>query len=191
MFEKLKVVKERRQWTPYTLSNPIVQSALYRQYAGLILNISTHSTKPKRFPNILLILADDLGYADLSVPPFNKADSSSDLDSACSDGGILTPNLEKMTFDGMILTNFHSASPVCSPSRVAIMTSLYPWRLNAMNAFELGQVLSQRHGFLPQVLTTPEIFREAGYYTAHSGMHIGFNLYITLLKRFIFHLCFN
>ena len=43
-------------------------------------------------------------------------------------------------------------------------------RLNALNAFELGQDLSQRNGYLPQVITGPEILRGAGYYTAHSGI---------------------
>ena len=103
------------------------------------------------------------------MPPFNKA---ADFHFPCSDGGMITPNLERMAANGMILTNFHSASPVCSPSRVAIMTSLFPWRMNAMNAFELGRDLSQRNGFLPQIPTTPELFREAGYYTAHSGIVI-------------------
>ena len=43
-------------------------------------------------------------------------------------------------------------------------------RLNALNAFELGQDLSQRNGYLPQIITGPEILRGAGYYTAHSGI---------------------
>jgi len=54
---------------------------------------------------------------------------------------------------GMTMSNFHSAAPVCSPARAAIMTSLYSWRLGALNAFELGQDLSQRNGFLAQIPT--------------------------------------
>jgi N-acetylgalactosamine-6-sulfatase len=123
----------------------------------------------KKFPNILFIMADDLGYGDLSVPPF-LSNNYVPKNFPCTEGGILTPNLEKMAKKGMIMSNFHSASPVCSPSRVAVMTGLYPWRLDALNAFELGQTdLSQRNGFLPQIPTGAEIFREAGYYTAHSG----------------------
>ena len=96
-----------------------------------------------------------MGYGDTSLSPFTTTAQSIDPYLAknfpCTEGGILTPNLARMAANGLTLTNFHSASPVCSPSRVAIMTGLYPWRLNAMNAFELGQIMSQRNGFLPQV----------------------------------------
>jgi arylsulfatase A-like enzyme len=54
------------------------------------------------------------------------------------------------------------------------MTGVSPWRLGALNAFELGQDLSQRNGFLPQVTTIAEILRENGYYTFLSGKwHLG------------------
>jgi arylsulfatase A len=81
----------------------------------------------------------------------------------------MTPNLEKMAAKGIRLTNFHAASPTCSPSRVAMLTGLFPYRLGAVNAFELGTVLSQRNGHLPQAKTLPAMLREAGYYTGHAG----------------------
>jgi hypothetical protein len=58
----------------------------------------------KKKPNIIVILADDLGYSDTSVYPFDGA-------------GILTPNLEKMALNGAIMTNFHTAAATCTPSR--------------------------------------------------------------------------
>lgn len=158
MEEKIRIIKSRRHWEPFDVSSSFVQN---------ILSKSSYSNRP----NVLLLLADDLGYGDLSVPPFW---TPPDDRWPCSEGGVLTPHLERMAANGMVLTNFHSASPVCSPSRVAVMTSLYPWRLDAMNAFELGRDMSQRNGFLPQVPTLVEVLRESGYFTGHSGKwHLG------------------
>ena len=153
MNSKLEVIAERR---------------------GEKLNWETSAANQTRTqPNILMILVDDLGFGDLSVGPFvgspanqnaapgimginsPKDKERKDINKAtwpCNDqGGILTPHLEKMAKEGVIMSNFHAASPVCSPSRVAITTGVYPWRLGALNAFELGKEMSQRNGFLPQV----------------------------------------
>lgn len=65
-------------------------------------------------PNVLLILADDLGYGDLSVKPFTGH-------------GIKTPQLERMASSGIKMTNFHVAAPICTPSRASILTGLFPW----------------------------------------------------------------
>lgn len=82
----------------------------------LLLVSRTSSTKR---PNIIFILADDLGYGDLGWKPFN-----SDMMR-----NVKTPHLQRLAKRGMILTNFHVAAPVCSPSRASIMTGLFPWRL--------------------------------------------------------------
>ena len=73
----------------------------------------------KTHPNVILILADDLGYGDLGFAPFD-----SDLMRA-----VETPNLKRLAKQGKVFTNFHAGSPICSPSRVAIMTGLFPWRV--------------------------------------------------------------
>jgi len=171
MINKINTIKQNRSWLSWDNSNP-----------KYIKSLKDNNNNDNR-PNILFILADDLGYGDLSVDPFifnsnsnNKSQHYFDPNYPC-DGNtnIFTPNLERMALKGTILTNFHSASPVCSPSRVSIMTSLFPFRINALNAFELGNFdLTQRNGYLPQFPTGPEIFRGAGYYTAHSGKwHMG------------------
>jgi len=176
MNEKIKKFKDRRGWVDWNMNRKEVKAAL-SEYQLI------HGSKKR--PNILFMFADDLGYGDTSVKPFYRSPrgpgnhtKESWLDDGdewpCDEGGHLTPNLEMMAANGAILTNMHSASPVCSPSRVSVLTSLFPWRLNAMNAFELGQDLTQRNNYLPQVVTGPEIFRGAGYYTVHSGKwHLG------------------
>ncbi len=186
MNKKIALIKQRRKQTPWNKMNFEVANILKSQQNSSI----------GRPPNILMILADDLGFGDLSVFPFISKPFDSgpqngikglkhDLDRDRTDinwhtwpctggGGILTPNLERMAANGVVMSNFHSASPVCSPSRVAVLTGLFPWRLGALNAFELGQQLSQRNGFLPQIPTGPEILRQHGYFTGHSGKwHLG------------------
>jgi arylsulfatase A-like enzyme len=72
----------------------------------------------KTRPNIVFILADDLGYFDLGCygNPFNK-----------------TPVIDRLAKEGMKFTQAYSASPVCSPSRAAILTAQHPARLHLTN----------------------------------------------------------
>jgi arylsulfatase A-like enzyme len=112
--------------------------------------------------NILMILADDLGYGDLSVRQFSHA-------------GIKTPNLEKMAAKGTVLTNFHTAAATCSPTRASILTGMFPWRLGLRAVYEYGvKYKSNRDDWLPQVPTSAMVFKENDYFTGHSGKwHLG------------------
>jgi arylsulfatase A-like enzyme len=112
--------------------------------------------------NILLILADDLGYGDLSVPQFSYS-------------GIKTPNLEKMAAKGTVLTNYHTAAATCTPTRASILTGMYPWRLGLRAVYEYGEKYkSNRDDWLPQVPTSAMAFRDNNYFTGHSGKwHLG------------------
>ena len=65
-------------------------------------------------PNVVYLLADDLGYGDISCLNPN--------------GKIPTPNIDNIAKEGMIFTDAHSAAAVCTPSRYAILTGRYPWR---------------------------------------------------------------
>lgn len=110
------------------------------------------------FPNILMILADDLGYGDLSVYPFKGQ-------------GILTPELEKMAKESVIMTNFHVAAPVCTPSRASILTGLFPWRVGIYSIYGSGPQAEEHLSVVPTVTMA---FLEAGYHTAHVGKwHLG------------------
>ena len=81
----------------------------------LLLTVWTaFAQKNKQSPNIVYILADDLGYGDVSV--YNPT------------GKISTPNIDKLASQGMRFTDAHSPSSVCTPTRYSLMTGRYPWR---------------------------------------------------------------
>ena len=150
-----------------TRTNPklTIMVLTYILLAQLVVIIATVNAAVSRGtrPNILLILADDLGYGDLSVNPFVGT-------------GIQTPNLEKMAKNGLIMTNFHSAAPICSPSRASILTGLFPWRVGIAGVYEYGARSggSNRNDWLNQMPTSAMSFLEVGYYTAHVGKwHLG------------------
>jgi arylsulfatase A len=129
-------------------------------------------------PNVIFILADDLGYGDLGFAPFNSDQFK----------GLLTPNLQRMANQGMILTNFHAASPVCSPSRASILTGLFPWRLGVDFIYSQDKKLDGSeeldHEQLPLLPNLAMTFQHFGYYTAHVGKwHLGLflNAYLSFL----------
>ena len=126
-------------------------------------------------PNVVFILADDLGYGDLGWAPFDSKEMKN----------VQTPNLKRMAGKGMILTNFHAASPICSPSRAAIMTGLFPWRMGV--DFIYSQDVKNDgteeldHEQLPLIPNIAMAFQHHDYYTAHIGKwHLG--IYISLSR---------
>ncbi len=108
-------------------------------------------------PNILILYADDLGYGDLKIlNPESK---------------IPTPYLEKLAKEGMIFTDGHSSSGICTPSRYALLTGRHHWRKfhGIVNSFGKSVFNSAR-------LTLPEMLKECGYVTAAIGKwHLGWN----------------
>jgi arylsulfatase A len=113
----------------------------------------------KRPPNIVLILADDMGYGDLAV---QNADSK-----------IPTPNLDRLAAQGIRFVDAHTTSGVCSPTRYSILTGRYHWRgklkSGIVEAFGEAVVESGR-------LTLPALLRKKGYATGCVGKwHLGFN----------------
>jgi arylsulfatase A-like enzyme len=115
-------------------------------------------------PNFIFILADDLGYADLSCYGGRASPS-------CS------PSIDRMAAEGLLFTDGYSNSPVCSPTRFALMTGRFQYRLRAGN----DEPIASRHrgnallGLPPSHPTLPSILRDAGYSTALVGKwHLGF-----------------
>src|SRR3954466_8869205 len=108
-------------------------------------------------PNILLILADDLGYGDLS--------------SMNPRGKIKTPNLDRLAAQGVAFTDAHSASAVCTPTRYGVLTGRYPWR-SRLKSGVLGGY--SPHLIEPTRLTLPAMLKQQGYHTAALGKwHLG------------------
>lgn len=113
-------------------------------------------------PNIIFIFADDWGYGDLSCHG----------SSFCQ-----TPNLDRMASEGIDFANFTVNSPVCSPSRVAVMTGQFPARHCVHQHFQSVKAHISRG--MPDWLDTqatmlPRLLREAGYKTGHFGKwHLG------------------
>jgi len=112
-------------------------------------------------PNIIYILADDLGYGD--VQHLNP-----------ERGKILTPHMDQMAKEGMTFTDAHTTSSVCTPTRYSILTGRYNWRTklqrSVLNGY--GKSLIEK-----KVLTVPTFLRDNGYTTAMIGKwHLGLGL---------------
>lgn len=108
-----------------------------------------------RSPNIVLINCDDLGYGDLGCYGSERND---------------TPVLDRMAAEGMRLTDFYMASPVCSPSRAALLTGCYPPRIGFAQFDGLPVLFpGQRFGLHPDEVTVAGMLAEAGYATKLVG----------------------
>jgi N-acetylgalactosamine-6-sulfatase len=108
-------------------------------------------------PNILFVLADDLGWSDLGC--YGNKD-------------IKTPNLDRLAQQGALFTQFYVSAPVCSPSRAAFMTGQYPARLGIHAHF--AGIKENAARAMPQFLdpATPNVaalLKRAGYATSHVG----------------------
>lgn len=111
-------------------------------------------------PNIVLIFCDDLGYGDIS----------------CYGSRVnRTPRLDRMAQEGMRFTDFYVASPVCSPSRAALMTGCYPKRIGLDSGHDFCVLLpGDPIGLHPEETTIAALLKSAGYATKMIGKwHLG------------------
>ena len=110
-------------------------------------------------PNVVIILADDLGIGDVSA--YNR------------DSAWETPHIDRLAAEGMLFTDAHTSSSICTPTRYSILTGRYNWRSTLKGG--------GGHGYSPPLIkkdrvTIADLFREQGYHTAVIGKwHLGWN----------------
>ncbi len=122
-------------------------------------------------PNVLIILADDLGYGDVQC--YNP-----------QRGKIPTPNIDRLASQGMRFTDAHSSSGVCSPSRYTLLTGRYHWRTRLQSGIVgvFGEPL-----IAPDRLTLAGLAKQHGYQTACVGKwHLGWGWPIAKAQRPLF-----
>lgn len=152
----------------------------------------TASAPPnERPPNIILILADDMGFNDVSL-----------YNGGAADGTLMTPNIDSIARQGVVFKNGYAANAVCAPSRATIMTGRYSTRFGFEFTpfFKIGATIFQwmqdieqptlptyiNHELVAEMpdmsalgmpneeITIAEVLKDAGYYTAHIGKwHLG------------------
>jgi arylsulfatase A-like enzyme len=127
--------------------------------AGL-QHFSAFSAEPANRPNIVLILADDLGYSDLG----------------CYGGEIRTPHLDALARDGLRFTQFYNCTRCC-PSRASLLTGLYPHQAGVGSMNTDDGPPGYRGSLQPNCVTIAQVLKSAGYRTAMAGKwHVGENI---------------
>ena len=138
-------------------------------FIGMALGILIGGCSEKKPPNVIFVLVDDLGWTDLACygSTFHE-----------------TPNLDRLAEEGILFTDAYAASPVCSPTRAAIMTGKHPARINITDwipgmpsSRANNPILStpeDQHNLPLTEKTMAETFRENGYRTFFAGKwHLG------------------
>jgi arylsulfatase A-like enzyme len=122
--------------------------------AGVLTARTSGDNEPPKQPNIVIIYVDDMGYGDLS----------------CYGSCISTPNIDRLAKEGTRFTHYYSASPVCSPSRAALMTGRYPVRVGIPNVLSPEDV----YGLPASEVTLAELLKTVHYNTICIGKwHLG------------------
>lgn len=122
--------------------------------------LSAEKAEKARKPNFVVVFIDDMGYGDIG--PFGSEINK-------------TPHLDRMAAEGVKLTSFYVAAPVCTPSRAALITGCYPKRVGLATGSWAGVLFPKDpHGLNPNEITIAEVLKGAGYATGCFGKwHLG------------------
>ncbi|QDX26944.1 sulfatase-like hydrolase/transferase [Sphingomonas suaedae] len=122
----------------------------------------TAPQRPPTKPNILFVLVDDMGYGDLSITG-NRL--------------VATPHIDALARDGLMMTQFYDASPICSPSRAGFMTGRFPARdrfVTFVDGRRRNAAFNQADWLDPKLPTLPRTLQQVGYATGQFGKwHLG------------------
>ena len=141
-------------------NNTVKVQSLIGIAVAAALTSSAQAQKTASPPNIVIFLADDLGYGDLGIQGDKQA---------------VTPNIDALAAKGVRLTDFYANHPVCSPSRAALMTGIYQHRMGFEQNSGSPQNTSPKFGITADRKTLPERLKAAGYATGMFGKwHVGF-----------------
>ena len=126
----------------------------------LLVGTACGPTSDER-PNFVVILADDLGYADIGVYGSDRNH---------------TPHLDRMAAEGLRFTDFHSNGPMCTPTRAALLTGRYPHRFGKQFESALSGIDDYDIGLPLDAVTIAEVLRNEGYATGMYGKwHLGYH----------------
>ncbi|WP_339729008.1 sulfatase [uncultured Gimesia sp.] len=137
-----------------------MKSLIIAVFCFVFLPVLAVAEEKSNKPNIVLIMADDLGYGDLSCYGSKNCD---------------TPQLDRLASQGMKFTDFHSSGTVCSPTRAGLLTGRYQQRAGIDGVVYANPKKNRHHGLQKNEITLAQCLQSAGYRTGMFGKwHLGY-----------------